>query len=202
MPEVTVNLPEGITLAQCSSLSARIYIPSYDNGGWPNYKNMRVYINDTQVYTDRNEDGSEAYPFIGNTDQWVTKTYDTSALELTDEMKALNSFKLGIGINNKPDGGGRYIYYVNEFTVSYDLNREPPVIPAEGAYYTDQYRNLFAEAGYDEETVQNVSTTSGLRTLKVTMTTNVSIIPSMVATWPTSLMSTITTCVPKACHMA
>ena len=51
VPEVTVNLPEGITLAQCSSLSARIYIPSYDNGGWPNYKNMRVYINDTQVYT-------------------------------------------------------------------------------------------------------------------------------------------------------
>ncbi len=154
VPEVTVNLPEGITLAQCSSLSARIYIPSYDNGGYPNYKNMRVYINDTQVYTDRNEDGSEAYPFIGNTDQWVTKSYDTSALELTDEMKALNSFKLGIGINNMPDGGGRYIYYVNEFTVSYDLNREPPVIPAEGAYYTGQYRNLFAEAGYDEETVQ------------------------------------------------
>lgn len=150
IPMIPVELPSGITLGNCSSISAKMYIPTQGNEQYANYKQIQIYINGNEVFRNLKPDGSDDYPQQGEKDTWLNKSYDISALSLNAEMPNLSSFTLGIGLNDS-----QMTYYISELTLSYDLNLDPPALPAMGAYYTGQYRNLFAEAGYDESVVES-----------------------------------------------
>lgn len=145
--EIPVTLPEGLTLGDCTSVSAKVYYPSAGNPQYVNYKQAQIYIDGTRVFSDATGDD---YPRQGETDTWFSKNCSTADFSLTAGQKSLNSFKLAFGFN----GGGDQTYYISEITFTYFVNRDAPVIPEQGAYYTGQYRNLFKEAGYDDAVVQ------------------------------------------------
>lgn len=145
--EIPVTLPEGLTLGDCTSVSAKVYYPSAGNPQYVNYKQAQIYIDGTRVFSDATGDD---YPRQGETDTWFSKNCSTADFSLTAGQKSLNSFKLAFGFN----GGGDQTYYISEITFTYFVNRDAPVIPEQGAYYTGQYRNLFKEAGYDDALVQ------------------------------------------------
>ena len=60
-----------------------------------------------------------------------------------------NNFKLGLGLTDNA-----MTYYIKGVVLKYDLNLGNPVLPAQGSYYTGEYRNLFKEAGYSEAGIQ------------------------------------------------
>lgn len=151
VPEFHFTLPEGKTLGDCTSVSFSIYIPS-DNidtpTDKPNYKQRHVYLNGTLVYKDKEADGKDAYPMLGEMNSWAGQTISISQLNLDDKQKQLNEFTIAMGINDQ-----NIHYYMDNVTVKYPFNTAEPVLPTEGAFYTDEYRNLFREAGYTKEQV-------------------------------------------------
>lgn len=151
VPVFHFTLPEGKTLGECTSVSFSIYIPS-DNidtpTDKPNYKQRHVYLNGTLVYKDKEADGKDAYPMLGEMNSWAGQTISISQLNLDDKQKQLNEFTIAMGINDQ-----KIHYYMDNVTVKYPFNTAPPVLPTEGAFYTDKYRNLFLEAGYRQEQV-------------------------------------------------
>lgn len=151
VPVFHFTLPEGKTLGDCTSVSFSIYIPS-DNidtpTDKPNYKQRHVYLNGTLVYKDKEADGKDAYPMLGEMNSWAGQTISISQLNLDDKQKQLNKFTIAMGINDQ-----KIHYYMDNVTVKYPFNTAPPVLPTQGAFYTDQYRNLFLDAGYTEAQV-------------------------------------------------
>lgn len=146
VPVFHFTLPEGKTLGDCTSVSFSIYIPS-DNidtpTDKPNYKQRHVYLNGTLVYKDKEADGKDAYPMLGEMNSWAGQTISISQLNLDDKQKQLNEFTIAMGINDQ-----KIHYYMDNVTVKYPFNTAPPVLPTQGAFYTDYYPNLFLEAGY------------------------------------------------------
>lgn len=149
VPLIDITLPEGITLGACRSLAVRLRIPSAGNEQYANYKQMQIYVDGSLVFRNTKADGSDDYPKQGDKDTWLAKTCTAGELNLTPGQDALRSFSLGIGLNDNA-----MTYYIADVSFSYDLNVGDPVLPDRGAYYTGRYRNLFAEAGYTEEQVQ------------------------------------------------
>ncbi|MDE6137315.1 MAG: hypothetical protein K2F97_07565 [Muribaculaceae bacterium] len=149
VPQVDVTLPAGITLGDCSGVSVKIYIPSSGNEQYANYKQLLAYVDGALVFKNTKADGSDEYPNQGDKDKWLNKQIDAGALTLTDAQKSLSTFAFAIGLNDD-----KMKYYISEISFSYDLNLDDPVLPEKGAFYTGRYRNLFAEAGYTEEQVQ------------------------------------------------
>ena len=151
VPVFHFTLPEGKTLGDCTSVSFSIYIPS-DNidtpTDKPNYKQRHVYLNGTLVYKDKEADGKDAYPMLGEMNSWAGQTISISQLNLDDKQKQLNEFTIAMGINDQ-----KIHYYMDNVTVKYPFNTAKPVLPTEGAFYTGKYRNLFQEAGYSQEQV-------------------------------------------------
>ena len=151
VPAFHFTLPEGKTLGDCTSVSFSIYIPS-DNidtpTDKPNYKQRHVYLNGTLVYKDKEADGKDAYPMLGEMNSWAGQTISISQLNLDDEQKQLNEFTIAMGINDQ-----NIHYYMDNVTVRYTFNTAEPELPAQGAFYTGEYRNLFREAGYSQEQV-------------------------------------------------
>ena len=147
MPVLNVTLPDGITLGQCSELAFQFYIPSSGNEQYANYKQLQVYINGQLAYKDVKADGSDDYPKQGDKDKWIPKTLDISKLNGASSIG--NNFKLGLGLTDNA-----MTYYIKGVVLKYDLNLGNPVLPAQGSYYTGEYRNLFKEAGYSEAGIQ------------------------------------------------
>lgn len=152
VPEFHFTLPDGKTLGDCTSVSFSIYIPS-DNIDTPtdraNYKQRHVYLNGRLVYKDKEADGKDAYPMLGELNSWAGQTISILQFDLTDDERQLREFTIAMGIN-----GQTIHYYMDNVTVRYPFNTAPPVLPTQGAFYTDQYRNLFLEAGYTEAQVK------------------------------------------------
>ncbi len=90
-----VTLPEGKTLADYNELSIDIYIGENAQDEWPHFKQFVISIDGEFVYKI-----PDSYPQIAPMSTWTTITYPCSAMTLTDEDKAKNSFTLGFGINS------------------------------------------------------------------------------------------------------
>lgn len=148
VPVFHFTLPEGKTLGDCTSVSFSIYIPSDNSGDYVNYKQRHVYLNGRQVYKDVKADGTDDYPKLGEMNSWAGQTISISQLKLTDEERQLTEFTIAMGINDQ-----KIHYYMDNVTVRYPFNTAEPVLPTQGAFYTDEYRNLFLEAGYTQAQV-------------------------------------------------
>lgn len=143
VPVFHFTLPKGKTLGDCTSVSFSIYIPSNNSDGNANYKQRHVYLNGRQVYKDVKADGTDDYPKLGEKDSWAGQTISISQFDLTDEERQLTEFTIAMGINDQ-----KIHYYMDNVTVRYPFNTAPPVLPTQGAFYTDYYPNLFLKAGY------------------------------------------------------
>lgn len=148
VPVFHFTLPEGKTLGDCTSVSFSIYIPSDNSDYYANCKQRHVYLNGRQVYKDVNDKGEDAYPTLGEKDSWAGQTISISQFDLTDDERQLTKFTIAMGINDQ-----KIHYYMDNVTVKYPFNTAEPVLPTEGAFYTDEYRNLFLEAGYTQAQV-------------------------------------------------
>lgn len=148
VPVFHFTLPEGKTLGDCTSVSFSIYIPSDNSDGNANYKERHVYLNERLVYEDVKDDGPDGYPKLGEKNSWAVQTISISKFDLTEEERKLTEFTIAMGINDQ-----QIHYYMDNVTVKYPFNTAPPALPTQGAYYTDEYRNLFLEAGYSEAQV-------------------------------------------------
>ena len=148
VPAFRFKLPEGKKLGDCTSVSFSIYIPSDNSDGTANYKQRHVYLNGRLVYKDLKDDGTDGYPKLGEKDSWAVQTISISKFDLTDKERQLTEFTIAMGINDQ-----QIHYYMDNVTVKYPFNTAQPVLPAEGAYYTGEYRNLFLEAGYTQAQV-------------------------------------------------
>lgn len=149
VPKFHFKLPEGKTLGDCTSVSFSIYIPSDNSDYYANYKEMHVYLNGRLVYEDVKDDSAADHPKLGEKDSWAVQTISISKFDLTDDERKLTKFTIAMGINDQ-----QIHYYMDNVTVKYPFNTAQPVLPTQGAYYTDQYRNLFSEAGYTEAQVK------------------------------------------------
>lgn len=149
VPVFHFTLPEGKTLGECTSVSFSIYIPSNNSDGNANWKQRHVYLNGELVYKDVEADGiTDAYPNLGEKDSWAGQTISISQLNLDEKQKQLTEFYIAMGINDQ-----KIHYYMDNVTVRYPFNTAEPVLPTQGAFYTDYYPNLFLEAGYTQEQV-------------------------------------------------
>ena len=148
VPVFHFTLPEGKKLGDCTSVSFSIYIPSDNSDGNANYKQRHVYLNGRLVYKDVKADGTDDYPKLGEKDSWAGQTISISQFDLTDDERQLTKFTIAMGINDQ-----KIRYYMDNVTVKYPFNTASPVLPARGAFYTDEYRNLFLEAGYTQAQV-------------------------------------------------
>lgn len=148
VPVFHFTLPEGKTLGECTSVSFSIFIPSNNSDYYANCKQRHVYLNGRLVYKDVNDKGEDAYPTLGEKDSWAGQTISISQLKLTDDERQLKTFTIAMGINDQ-----KIHYYMDNVTVKYPFNTAEPVLPTEGAFYTDEYRNLFHEAGYTQAQV-------------------------------------------------
>lgn len=148
VPAFHFKLPEGKTLGDCTSVSFSIYIPSDNSEYYANCKQRHVYLNGRPVYKDLKADGTDDYPKLGEKDSWAVQTISISKFDLTEDERKLTEFTIAMGINDQ-----QIHYYMDNVTVKYPFNTASPVLPAQGAYYTDEYRNLFLEAGYSEAQV-------------------------------------------------
>lgn len=149
VPVFPVTLPQGITLGACTGISVKIYIPDSGNEQYANYKQFQLYADGSIIFKNTKSDGSDDYPKQGDKNSWTNIYTAANSLTLTDAQKSLGSFSLGAGLNDN-----KMTYYIAEISFSYDLSLDPPVLPERGAYYTGRYRNLFAEAGYTEDQIQ------------------------------------------------
>lgn len=148
VPVFHFTLPEGKKLDDCTSVSFSIYIPSNNSDYYANCKQRHVYLNGRLVYKDVNDKGEDAYPKLGEKDSWAGQTISISQFDLTDDERQLTKFTIAMGINDQT-----LHYYMDNVTVKYPFNTAEPVLPTEGAFYTGEYRNLFREAGYSQEQV-------------------------------------------------
>lgn len=150
VPAFHFTLPEGKTLGDCTSVSFSIFIPSdnSDGEGLANWKQRHVYLNGRLVYKDVKADGTDDYRELGKKDSWAGQTISISQFDLTNDERQLRDFTIAMGINDLT-----LHYYMDNVTVRYPFNTAEPVPPTQGAFYTDQYRNLFQEAGYTEAQV-------------------------------------------------
>lgn len=148
-PAIEVTLPDGLSLGACSDVTASIYIPSDGNEQYANYKQLQIYVDGTLVFKNTKADGSDDYPNQGDKNKWLSKSVAVSAMTLTGAQKGLSSFDIAIGLNDN-----KMKYYIGEISFGYDLNLPDPVLPAQGAFHTGVYRNLFEEAGYTEAQIQ------------------------------------------------
>lgn len=148
VPAFHFKLPEGKKLGDCTSVSFSIYIPSDNSDGDANYKQRHVYLNGRLVYKDLKADGTDDYPKLGEKNSWAGQTISISKFDLTDEERQLTEFTIAMGINDQ-----KIHYYMDNVTVRYTFNTAEPELPTEGAFYTGIYRNLFLEAGYSQEQV-------------------------------------------------
>ena len=149
VPKFHFKLPEGKTLGDCTSVSFSIYIPSDNSDYYANYKERHVYLNGRLVYEDVKDDSAADHPKLGEKDSWAVQTISISKFDLTDDERKLTKFTIAMGINDQ-----QIHYYMDNVTVKYPFNTAQPVLPTQGAFYTDQYRNLFSEAGYTEAQVK------------------------------------------------
>lgn len=149
VPVIPVELPAEVALGACRSISASLRIPSAGNEQYANYKQFQIYVDNSLVFKNTKSDGSDDYPKQGDKDAWLSPTVAMADLSLAAGMPELGSFRLGIGLNDN-----KMTYYIASVSFAYDLNIGNPVLPSEGAYYSGTYRNLFAEAGYSEEQIQ------------------------------------------------
>ena len=149
VPAFHFKLPEGKTLGDCTSISFSIYIPSNNSDYYANCKQRHVYLNGRQVYKDVKADGiTDDFPKLGEKDSWAGQTISILQFDLTDEERQLTEFDIAMGINDLT-----LHYYMDNVTVKYPFNTAEPVLPTQGAFYTDEYRNLFHDAGYTEAQV-------------------------------------------------
>ena len=149
VPEFHFTLPEGKKLGDCTSVSFSIYIPSNNSDRDANWKQRHVYLNGRLVYKDVEADGiTDDYPELGEKDSWAGQTISISQFDLTDDERQLTEFTIAMGINDQ-----QIHYYMDNVTVRYTFNTAEPELPTEGAFYTDEYRNLFLEAGYTQAQV-------------------------------------------------
>lgn len=149
VPAFHFKLPEGKTLGDCTSVSFSIYIPSDNSDYYANYKERHVYLNGRLVYEDVKDDDAADHPKLGEKDSWAVQTISISQFDdLTDDERQLTEFTIAMGINDQT-----LHYYMDNVTVKYPFNTAPPVLPTRGAFYTDYYPNLFLEAGYTQEQV-------------------------------------------------
>lgn len=150
VPAFHFKLPEGKTLGDCTSVSFSIYIPSTnsDGEGLANWKQRHVYLNGRLVYKDVKADGTDDFLKLGEKDSWAGQTISISQFDLTKEERQLTEFTIAMGINDLT-----LHYYMDNVTVRYPFNTAEPELPAQGAFYTGKYRNLFLEAGYTQAQV-------------------------------------------------
>lgn len=150
VPAFHFKLPEGKTLGDCTSVSFSIFIPSdnSDGEGLANWKQRHVYLNGRLVYKDVKADGTDDFLKLGEKDSWAGQTISISQFDLTKEERQLTEFTIAMGINDLT-----LHYYMDNVTVRYPFNTAEPELPAQGAFYTGEYRNLFFEAGYTQAQV-------------------------------------------------
>lgn len=149
LPQFEVTLPEGLTLGDCTAVGLTMYIPSGGNEQYANYKQLLIDIDGTRVFKNTTGDGSDDYPKQGEKDSWMTKSVAASQLTLSASQKGLRTFTIAAGLNDDD-----MTYYIGELIFSYELNRPSPELPAQGAFYTGRYRNIFVEAGYSDADVE------------------------------------------------
>ena len=149
VPKFHFKLPKGKTLGDCTSISFSIYIPSGNSGDYVNYKQRHVYLGERLVYKDVKADGTtDDFPKLGEMNSWAGQTISILQFDLTEKERQLTEFTIAMGINDQ-----NIHYYMDNVTVRYTFNTAEPELPAQGAFYTGKYRNLFHEAGYTEAQV-------------------------------------------------
>jgi hypothetical protein len=91
---IEVTLPAGKTLGSYD----RLFFDLYRNAADANYKEMRIYINNVQVFT-------TGYIEQAPATTWTAKDYDVTGW--SNEVLALSTFTLAVGINS--NGGDYYL---------------------------------------------------------------------------------------------
>lgn len=82
---------------------------------------------------------------------------ETSSTQTAQVKLFLNSLQAEVKLNLETDNGSNdtFIDKVTFKLVSEMPERTDPVLPSQGAFYTNSYRNLFVEAGYSEAEVNS-----------------------------------------------
>lgn len=95
---------------------------------------VSLYVNGTKI---------KAYSFSG-----TSATAQEADLKLTNVNLATNTIALVLETDN-----GSNDTYIDKITFTFQgavVEKNPPVLPAQGAYYTGVYRNMLKEAGYTD----------------------------------------------------
>ena len=95
---------------------------------------VSLYVNGTKI---------KAYSFSG-----TSATAQEADLKLTNVNLTSNTIALILETDN-----GSNDTYIDKITFTFQgaiVEKDPPVLPAQGAYYTGVYRNMLKEAGYTD----------------------------------------------------
>ncbi len=95
---------------------------------------VSLYVNGTKI---------KAYSFSG-----TSATVQEADLKLTNVNLTSNTIALILETDN-----GSNDTYIDKITFTFQgaiVEKDPPVLPAQGAYYTGIYRNMLKEAGYTD----------------------------------------------------
>lgn len=95
---------------------------------------VSLYVNGTKI---------KAYSFSG-----TNATVQEADLKLTNVNLTSNTIALILETDN-----GSNDTYIDKITFTFQgaiVEKDPPVLPAQGAYYTGVYRNMLKEAGYTD----------------------------------------------------
>ena len=95
---------------------------------------VSLYVNGTKI---------KAYSFSG-----TSATVQEADLKLTNVNLTSNTIALILETDN-----GSNDTYIDKITFTFQgaiVEKDPPVLPAQGAYYTGVYRNMLKEAGYTD----------------------------------------------------
>lgn len=96
--------------------------------------------------------GAPDYAYITGTNYSVGSEWRYIEFIYTSEQEGEGALRFNIFV-----GGAVANYYFDDFSLEIEPEVElgTPVPPTEGAYYTDEYRNMFMELGKSEEAINN-----------------------------------------------
>lgn len=122
LPQFSVKMPAGKTLANVKYVKFDIYVPTGldTQPSDPTFKQRHIAINGTEVYRDLDENGNDTYPNSDAADKWATVSLELDKQgKLTDAMKALTEFELAVGINDN-----KITFYIDNLRFAIEDNTE------------------------------------------------------------------------------
>jgi len=142
LPQFSVKMPEGKTLANVKCVKFDIYVPTGldTQPSDPTFKQRHIAINGTEVYRDLDENGDDTYPNSDAADKWATVSLELDKQgKLTDAMKALTEFELAVGINDN-----KITFYIDNLRFALEDVKEPEPVVEEVFMPDYQYYKSFS----------------------------------------------------------